>query len=84
MNNQLSRLRFAVILMFISITPGCNESEIKPGANNEPPIQVSLQLINDQIQSPLALGVPGDGSNRLFICQKEGKVWAIKNGTLLS
>lgn len=84
MNNQLSRLRFAVILMFISITPGCNESEIKPGANNEPPVQVSLQLINDQIQSPLALGVPGDGSNRLFICQKEGKVWAIKNGTLLT
>jgi glucose/arabinose dehydrogenase len=81
MNKQLGQLRFVAILMFISITPGCDQSKIKPGVTNE---HVSLQLITDQIQSPLALGVPGDGSNRLFICQKEGKVWIIQNGQMLT
>jgi glucose/arabinose dehydrogenase len=82
MNKQLSQLRFAALLMFIGMMPCCNQSEIKPGANNESNVHVSLQLINNQIQSPLALGVPGDGSNRLFICQKEGKVWIVQNGNM--
>lgn len=54
-------------------------------ASTEPPARkVRLQLITDKILSPVALGVPGDGSGRLFICQKEGKVWIIQNGKLLA
>jgi glucose/arabinose dehydrogenase len=51
----------------------------------EPPARKArLQLITNDILSPVALGVPGDGSNRQFICQKEGKVWIIQNGKLLA
>jgi glucose/arabinose dehydrogenase len=84
MNNQINQLRIATLLMFISIMPGCDQSEIKPPINNQPSVTVSLQLITDQVQSPLALGVAGDSSNRLFICQKEGKVWIVQNGTMLT
>ncbi len=45
--------------------------------------KVKLQLVTDQVQSPVALAVPGDGSNRQFIVQKEGKVWVVQNGKLL-
>ena len=69
--------------------PCCNQPGIKPAANNASndssgKANISLQLITDQIPSPIALGVPADGSNRLFICQKEGKVWIIENGKMLT
>ncbi|RAJ00292.1 glucose/arabinose dehydrogenase [Chitinophaga skermanii] len=44
---------------------------------------VKLQLVTDHFISPVAMATPGDGSNRLFICQKEGKVWIIENGKLV-
>ena len=86
MKKHLGQIRFVTLLMFISVTPCCNQPELNPEVNNQPTAtaHVKLQLINNQIQSPLALGVPGDGSNRLFICQKEGKVWIIQNGKMLT
>lgn len=45
--------------------------------------KAKLQLITDQVQSPVCMAVPGDGSNRQFVVQKEGKVWVIQNGRLL-
>lgn len=45
--------------------------------------KAKLQLITDQVQSPVCMAVPGDGSNRQFVVQKEGKVWVIRNGRLL-
>ncbi|MEP6594745.1 MAG: PQQ-dependent sugar dehydrogenase [Ginsengibacter sp.] len=86
MNNHIDQIRFTILLMLISITPCWNQ----PGSNhvlkNEPiaKTQIKLQLITNQIQSPVALGVPGDGSNRLFICQKEGKVWIIEKGKVIN
>ncbi|WP_295118082.1 PQQ-dependent sugar dehydrogenase [uncultured Chitinophaga sp.] len=47
-----------------------------------PPQKVKLQLVTDQVLSPVAMAVPGDGSNRQFVCQKEGRVWIIRNGKL--
>ncbi|MGX5819672.1 PQQ-dependent sugar dehydrogenase [Chitinophaga lutea] len=44
---------------------------------------VKLQLVTDKVQSPVAMAVPGDGSNRQFIVQKEGRVWVVQNGRLL-
>ncbi|SIO05777.1 PQQ-dependent sugar dehydrogenase [Chitinophaga niabensis] len=45
--------------------------------------KVKLQLITDKVASPVTMAVPGDGTNRQFIVQKEGKVWVIQNGKLL-
>ena len=84
MNKQSNKLTWPLLLIFISTMLRCNESAIQPATPNGAGEHVSLQLINDQIPSPLALGSPADGSNRLFICQKEGKVWIVKNGTLLT
>jgi glucose/arabinose dehydrogenase len=51
----------------------------------DPPARKArLQLISNKILSPVALGVPGDGSGRLFIVQKEGKVWIIQDGKQLT
>ncbi len=89
MKKQCYHLSFAICLIIVSIVPSCNQREIKPAANNASndssgKANISLQLITDQIPSPIALGVPADGSNRLFICQKEGKVWIIENGKMLT
>lgn len=46
--------------------------------------KVKLQLITDKVQSPVTMAVPGDGTNRQFIVQKEGKVWVVENGKLLA
>ncbi len=46
--------------------------------------EVKLQLVTDQVQSPVCMAVPGDGSNRQFVLQKEGRVWIIQHGKLLS
>lgn len=46
--------------------------------------QARLELVTDQVQSPVCMAVPGDGSHRQFIVQKEGRVWIIRNGKLQS
>lgn len=46
--------------------------------------KVKLQLVTDQVASPVCMAVPGDGSNRQFVLQKEGKVWVIEDGKFLS
>lgn len=86
MKKHLSKIRYATLVMFISVSPCCNQPESKPVASNIGSVTapVHFQLITNQVPSPVALGVPGDGSNRLFICQKEGKVWIIQNNKLVT
>ena len=69
--------------LFLIIICSCNQSAPKTataGNNNNAALQ--LQLITDKIQSPVAMAVAGDGGNRIFICQKEGKAWVVENGKL--
>ncbi|MGN6511147.1 MAG: PQQ-dependent sugar dehydrogenase [Chitinophaga sp.] len=44
--------------------------------------QAKLQLVTDRVQSPVCMATPADGSHRLFIVQKEGRVWVVQNGKL--
>lgn len=44
--------------------------------------QAKLQLVTDEVLSPVCMAVPPDGSHRLFIVQKEGRVWVVQNGKL--
>src|SRR5258708_39786249 len=85
MKKYPSQLKNATLLLFISISIAsfCNQPE-KAAVKNEMFAQIRLQLVTNQIQSPVALGAPADGTNRIFICQKEGKVWIIENGKIVS
>lgn len=53
---------------------------IKPSVGS---VTISIQNIASDLQSPVAMGVPGDGSGRLFICEQRGTVRIIQNGKLL-
>jgi glucose/arabinose dehydrogenase len=44
---------------------------------------VKLKEVASGINSPVAMGVPGDGSGRLFICEQGGRVLLIKDGRLM-
>ncbi|MEC5146671.1 PQQ-dependent sugar dehydrogenase [Chitinophaga sp. 212800010-3] len=71
-----------LFLPAILIHTACAHS--RPNENNEPPQRrVKLQLVTDGFISPVNMAVPGDGSERLFFCQKEGKVWIVKQNRLL-
>lgn len=86
MKINMRQIRFAAFLIFVGVIPCCNQPESQPLTHNQPvnKAQVKFQLITDQVHSPVAFGVAGDGSNRMFICQKEGKVWIVQNGKLLA
>ncbi|MCW3467447.1 PQQ-dependent sugar dehydrogenase [Chitinophaga nivalis] len=80
-------LRLALLpVMFVQIAcagdPGKKEEkkESTSAASNK----VKLQLVTDKFISPVNMAVPGDGSNRLFFCQKEGQVWIVQQGKQLT
>ncbi|ASZ11568.1 PQQ-dependent sugar dehydrogenase [Chitinophaga pendula] len=69
---------------FVSQANGPVDPEKTVTPTAAPPYEAKLQLITDRILSPVALGVPRDGTGRIFICQKEGKVWIIQGGKMLT
>ena len=75
---KLGNLLLLGTLLSFSVCRAAGPDEDAPQA-----VKVKLQLVTDKILSPVGLAVPGDGSNRQFIVQKEGKVWVIQNGQLL-
>lgn len=44
---------------------------------------VKLQLITDAIPMPIGLSTVPDTSNRIFITDRDGKIWIMKNDSLL-
>ncbi len=81
-------LMFAALIISMAIV-SCSQSESKnvtvsSKPANAPAAQLSLQVITNQIPSPVAMAVTGDGSNRLFICEKQGRVWVVQNAKMLS
>jgi len=72
------------LLLAVPVLAGSLMCQAGPFRNDPPARKARLELITNRILSPVALGVPGDGSGRLFICQKEGKVWIVQNGKLLT
>ena len=54
------------------------QSKIKMSA-----VQLRPQLITDGLSHPTTFAQPADGSNRLFVCEQEGRIRIIQNGKLL-
>ena len=68
-------LLFLGSLLMVSATLG---QVVEPVAN------VKLKLITDELSHPTALAVEPDGtSNRLFVCEQEGRIRILANGKLL-
>lgn len=94
MKKGVTRISIATMMVIVSIIACSNGTESNNknisgtaanNINNDSSAEktpIKLHLITDQVNSPTAMGVPGDGSNRLFVCQKEGKVWLIQNDKL--
>ena len=72
---------FLLLVVILSCQTSTDKTQTRKGS---PGPAVTLQLMTDKFQSPVDLAVAGDGSHRLFICQKEGKVWIVQNGNLLA
>lgn len=54
------------------------------GQAAEPVANVKLKLLSDELKLPTAFAVaPGDGANRLFVCEQEGRIRILENGKLL-
>ena len=47
-------------------------------------INVKLQLVSDALQVPVELNIPGDKSGRTFVTDNKGKIWIIKNDSLVA
>ncbi|MFY0253958.1 PQQ-dependent sugar dehydrogenase [Chitinophaga sp. 30R24] len=78
------RIFFQALLLWPAITMAAVCAGNPPGNDTEPPVRKArLQLVTDQFISPVNMAVAGDGSGRLFFCQKEGKIWIVKKGVCL-
>jgi glucose/arabinose dehydrogenase len=51
-------------------------------AQNPNNVSVRLKQIATDLNSPVAMGVPNDGTNRIFIAEQSGKIKIIENGKL--
>src|ERR1700731_877532 len=64
-------------MLFISfqlcILAGCKKDHNSTPANKTP----GLQLITDNLVSPVAMAEPPDDTHRLFIVDETGKIWII-------
>lgn len=73
----MKRLNIVLAMMSMSLL-ACHSS-----VTGDTTSSFNLELITDKIHDPVAMAVPGDGSGRMFVCQKEGKVWVIDHGKVL-
>lgn len=82
MNKFIKRLMPAVLVVSVAALisfswPLYRNADQKSGAADA---SVKLQLVSNNIPQPVAMNVARDGSNRLFICEKFGRVWMVQNG----
>jgi len=82
---RLNRVFFAVVVtsLFLFLLNGCS----KPGNNVHPTSakDLDLQLVTDNLVSPVTLMEAPDGSHRLFVVDQAGQIWIIDgNGQKLA
>jgi glucose/arabinose dehydrogenase len=61
--------------------PGSTDASSAPTGPWDPAgVAVSLDPVVDIPGAPLAIADPGDGSGRLFVTERGGRVWAVRDG----
>ncbi|HEY9259423.1 PQQ-dependent sugar dehydrogenase [Chitinophaga sp.] len=79
---KLHSMIFQALIAVLFLQSACAGSEAKKGPAPAAR-KAKLQLVTDKFISPVNMAVPGDGSGRLFFCQKEGKVWIVQQNKQL-
>ena len=69
---------FSCLLIFALFSCSAGNSQVKMSS-----IELTPQLITDQLSHPTAFAEPNDKSGRLFVCEQEGRIRIIQNGKLL-
>ena len=85
---KVSRYYFVTIITIISLL-ACNASgkkrpQQKDTITGADSIGVKLEIVTNAIEVPVELNLPHDNTHRLFITDNRGKVWVLKNDSLLS
>jgi glucose/arabinose dehydrogenase len=52
-----------------------------PGASG--PVDLALQLVTDQVAFPVFVTAPPGDTRRLFVVEKTGRIWIVRDGVLL-
>lgn len=80
MKPEKSGLALALSLAAVIFAACHHSSGPHPGA---PPVDstaaLRLELLTDQIHAPVVMAAPPDTTGRLFVGQKEGKIWILRN-----
>ncbi len=74
--------RFFVIIVFVLLTSIIGEIPAKAATNFDPASVVFREVVSGLTQ-PIFIANAGDGSNRLFIIEKAGRIWIFANGALV-
>ncbi len=71
---------WGILLLSTLLIPGCKKPDPNPGEAKSP----GLELVLENLVSPVALSESPDGTKRLFVVDQVGKVWIISaDGTKL-
>ena len=74
-------------VLLLAVICACNQvpgkAVVKVASMAADSFSVGLQLVTDAVKLPVQLAIPADGSHRKFICDNAGKIWVLKNDSLL-
>ena len=57
---------------------------VPPFSVPEAAVEIELERVAENLSSPVAVTSAKDGTGRLFICEREGRVQVLKNGAVLA
>ena len=83
---KISFFYFAILTLFAGLY-SCKQAKGKINPKNHLAIidsnSVRLQLVTDGVAAPIQLMADPDTTNRMFIADNQGKIWIMKNDSLL-
>ncbi len=60
--------------------PASAESTVSPGPSGLSDVAISLEKVADGFEQPLFVTGAGDDSGRLFVVEKTGRIWIVRDG----
>ena len=76
--NQFKQIHFCLLLFFTLALSACEKiSDRSPDNISPAAASIGLELIADNLVSPLSVVEAPDASNRLFIVDQTGKIWIV-------
>lgn len=78
---------YSVILLLIVVSYSCKQAKGKPDAKTTSAVPdsnfIKLQMITDALTTPVQMSIPPDRTNRRFITDNAGKIWIMKQDSIL-